>query len=271
MNKTVEQTIIAHYANTPDLATRLIELAGGPENLTPEKLSPYDEMHVGGHPATKHLLAALALTPAMRVLDIGCGVGGAARTAATLTGAHITGLDLTPDFCATATLLSELTGQGTQLAFETGNATAMKFPDAIFDAAYTIHAAMNIADKQSLYNEIFRVLKPGARFALYDIMRGPSAAAPTYPLPWASTADSSFLATPEQITAHLANAGFTILHTESRHDFAVAAMTKMTGKAAQIRTATRGPEAPARYENLLTALQSNTCTACQILCAKPGA
>ena len=50
-----------------------------------------------------------------------------------------------------------------------GNALAMPFDDASFEAAYTQHVAMNIEDKGRLYAEVGRVLKPGGRFGIYDL------------------------------------------------------------------------------------------------------
>src|SRR3546814_9381286 len=57
---------------------------------------------------------------------------------------------------------------------------------------------MNIADKARLYREVARVLKPGGRFGLYDIMAGP-AGAPHFPVPWASVAEGSHLLPPEAV------------------------------------------------------------------------
>jgi SAM-dependent methyltransferase len=72
--------------------------------------------------------------------------------------------------------------------------------------------SMNIADKAGLYREIRRVLKPGAWFVLAEIAQGP-AGPPTYPTPWARTAETSFLATPEETRDALAAAGFTIMRS----------------------------------------------------------
>jgi SAM-dependent methyltransferase len=262
----IEKSVIDYYSS-PDLAARVIDMAGGAEGLSVEKLSPYDEMHVGGHPATQYFLAALNLQAGQRVLDIGCGIGGAARAAAG-TGAHVTGIDLTPDYCLTATMLSELVGLGDTVAFEVGNATALKFADATFDAAYTIHAAMNIADKAGLYAEAFRVLKSGSLFGLYDIMMENAEAPLSFPLPWATAADTSFLASPGMVTALLTGAGFTIVSTESRRDFGVAALNKMAAKMNAVRTPLGGGDFGQRVMNLLAGMQDGACAPHQIICRK---
>ena len=69
-----------------------------------------DEFHARGRDATIELGNALGLFPGMEVLDIGSGLGGAARRLASTTGATITGVDLTAEYCAVAAMLSERVG-----------------------------------------------------------------------------------------------------------------------------------------------------------------
>ena len=90
-----------------------------------------------------------------------------------------------------------------------GSATDLPFPDESFDRAYSQNVLMNIADKRRFYRETFRVLHPGGIFAVDRIavgLNGP----PTYPQPWASVAEASFLASPEEIRADIAAARFDI-------------------------------------------------------------
>jgi hypothetical protein len=68
---------------------------------------------------------------------------------------------------------------------------------------------MNIADKRLFYREAFRALKPGGRLALSNLCAGP-AGEPYFPVPWATTRDTSFLATAEDMRADLVAAGFEI-------------------------------------------------------------
>ena len=68
---------------------------------------------------------------------------------------------------------------------------ASPFP---FDAAWSIHVSMNVADKGLLYASVAHVPKPGAPFVLFDILSA-GAEQPQYPAPWAATPEQSFLAT----------------------------------------------------------------------------
>jgi SAM-dependent methyltransferase len=179
--------------------------------LTTKDLGTVDEFHIRGRKATLEIGALLKLGPQSRVLDIGSGLGGPARTLAETYGCHVTGIDLTPSFCAAATALSGWVELGERVDFRQGDATSLPFADAAFDAAMTIHVAMNIARKDSMYAEARRVLKRGGRFAVYDVLQGEGGEV-LYPVPWAREPSISHLATPEAMPALLRDAGFKIVH-----------------------------------------------------------
>ena len=112
----------------------------------------------------------LDISRGTQVLDVGCGIGGAARALADQYGAQVLGIDLTPEFIAVAETLSRMTGV-TGVTFSRGSALALPFEAERFDLAIMLHVGMNIADKQRLLAEVARVLRPGGRFAIFDIMR----------------------------------------------------------------------------------------------------
>jgi SAM-dependent methyltransferase len=209
---TLEQQVASHYgrADIVDGILQVVAQSGkDPARPTLADLAPLDQFHVRGTIATEELGKALGLAAGEHVLDIGSGIGGPARQLAARHDCRITGIDLTQSFVDAATDLAQRVGMADQVSFRVANALDLPFPAASFDAAYSQHVAMNIADKAGLYREIARVLKPGARFGLNDIVQGPGGPA-IYPLPWAREAATSFLVTAAGLRRLLADAGFTI-------------------------------------------------------------
>lgn len=210
---TLERRVSEHYTHgdlSAAVLAALAEAGKDVERLTLEDLAPIDEFHVRGRSATLELGEGLDLRSDMEVLDVGGGLGGPARTLAATYGCRITAIDLTEAYCRVAAMLAARVGLANRVAACRANALCLPFADAAFDAVYSQHAAMNIADKSALYREIARVLKPEGRFGLYDILQGPGGA-PHFPVPWARTAETSFLVTPEELRERLAGAGLSVL------------------------------------------------------------
>lgn len=176
--------------------------------LTPDDLAPVDQFHLGGKNATDALIRRAGLAPEMRVLDIGGGLGGPARTLAMEIGCHVTVLDLTEEYCRVGEMLTARTGLRDRVSFQQGNALEMSFPDGSFDAVWTQHATMNIEDKDRLFAEIHRVLRPGGRYALHEVIAGPVQPI-HYPVPWAYDATISFLRPADAVRSLLKETGFT--------------------------------------------------------------
>lgn len=85
----------------------------------------------------------------------------------------------------------------------------MPFGDATFDAVWTEHVQMNIADKHAFYREIGRVTKPKGVLLFHDIFEGQGGPL-HFPVPWAEVPSISFLAAPEEVRRTLENLGFVI-------------------------------------------------------------
>src|SRR5438552_10568272 len=114
------------------------------DKLAPSDLSGADEFHLGWHAMTVELAKDLGLRRDMHVLDVGSGIGGPARYFAETCGSRVTGIDLTPEFVATANGLTRRCGLGERGSFRQASALALPFEAEEFDAATLIHVGMNI-------------------------------------------------------------------------------------------------------------------------------
>jgi ubiquinone/menaquinone biosynthesis C-methylase UbiE len=211
------EEVAAHYSGGGDLAERIaasLRSAGKDfDELKTSDLASVDEFHIRGRKATLELAAQMNLSAESLVLDIGSGLGGPARTLAEAYGCHVTGLDLTQAFCDVAAVLSDWVKLGARTAFHQGDATDLPFAENQFDAAMTIHVAMNIPAKDKVYEQARRVIKSGGIFAVYDVLQGEGGAV-LFPVPWARDPAISHLATAEGMKALLRDAGFKILQVQ---------------------------------------------------------
>lgn len=205
---------VADHYSTPDIVPRIVaalrQVNGPDAPITPDALAPLDHFHGRGVLATRELVALLQPQQDEHVLDIGSGIGGPARWIAARCGCCVTGVDLTQAFCDAAIALNTLTGMAERVTILHGDALALPLPDAKFDRAYSQNVAMNIADKRAMYREALRVLKPGGLLALSNVCAGPNGP-PYFPVPWAASQATSFLATPDEMHADLLAAGFEIV------------------------------------------------------------
>ncbi len=201
-----------HYGNAllgqrVDAALRARGLNAVP--LSWERLGGLDQFHIGGAATTARLAEQLSLVPESRVLDVGSGLGGPARHLAATYGCSVTGVDRHEPFVALAASLTARTGLSDRVTFARADATALPFPAECFDVAWTQHVAMNIADRTSLYTEIARVLVPGGRFAMYDVLAGDGGPL-HFPVPWARDPAMSTLVDETRQRELLAQAGLEV-------------------------------------------------------------
>lgn len=183
-----------------------------PDNLHPDDLAAVDQFHIRGKQASVELADLLhqhGVAPQPRILDLGAGLGGSARYLASRFDARVEGLELSADYVAAAQAFTRRLGQAQQIHFCVGDATAIPYAEQSFDAVWLQHLSMCIADKERLFAEIFRVLKPGASLVLQEIVAGAGGEA-HFPVPWAHIAEESFLSTPNDLLQQLQQQGFRV-------------------------------------------------------------
>jgi ubiquinone/menaquinone biosynthesis C-methylase UbiE len=231
----VESQVAQHYART-DLEQAILEAlaASGKDidKLTPGDLSPVDEFHTGGRQTTADLAAQANFAPGMHLLDVGCGIGGASRFFAADRGCRVTGIDLTQEYVETAEALARRVGLAGRVSYRQASALALPFEAGTFDGAYMMHVGMNIEDKPALFAEVRRVLKPGSRFAIFDVMRTGEGQL-RFPLHWATVPETSFVVSPADYRDALQAAGFAIVTERDRGDYARAFFREVVARTAE--------------------------------------
>ena len=193
------------------LTTRIIEALQKSgrdiDSLTYRDLIPVSELHNRGKQATVDLAWMAEVQSEHHVLDVGCGIGGPARTLASEFGCRVTGIDISDEFCSAAQSLNEMVGLSHRVSIRAADALTLPFEDDSFDIVWSQHVSMNIADKQALFTEMHRVLRPGGKLALHDVMAGPVQPI-HFPVPWAPDPSVSFLAIPDEARSMIISSGF---------------------------------------------------------------
>jgi sterol 24-C-methyltransferase len=115
-----------------------------------------------------HLAHRIGLRPGMRVLDVGCGIGGPMLNISRFTGASITGVNINAYQLGRGLNRAREPGPGSRLGFLKADFLQLPIGDEACDAAYAIEATCHAPDKVEAYAEVYRVLRPGGTFAGYE-------------------------------------------------------------------------------------------------------
>lgn len=274
----IEQAVARHYAHgsLEEAILNALAAAGKDLNhLTPKDLAPVDEFHVGGRAATVAFAEQFGPQPGMRLLDVGCGLGGAARYFAHEHGCHVTGIDLSGEYVGVANALAARVGLAERVSCQAGSALALPFAPGSFDAAYMLHVGMNIEDKARLFGEVRRVLAPSGLFGIYDVMRL-AAGELSYPVPWASGPDSSFVADAASYRRLLEGEGFQVVNERSRRDFALEVFAQLRARGAAAEPGplglhiVMGANAAQKVKNMIGDISAGLIAPTELICRLAG-
>jgi ubiquinone/menaquinone biosynthesis C-methylase UbiE len=150
---------MTHEIEYPNEMIAMLEIIWGPGFMAP-----------GGDGNIANLVEGLDLRD-QKILDIGCGIGGPAFVLAQTYGAYVVGIDIEPELITRAQRRAQELGIDSRCEFLLVDPGPMPFPDESFDAVLSSGVIMQIPDKQQVFEETLRVLKPGGVLSSYDWMK----------------------------------------------------------------------------------------------------
>jgi sarcosine/dimethylglycine N-methyltransferase len=185
-------------------------IVGAADGAADCEIAELDEWHCRGAEATTQLADLAGLRRGMHILDVGSGLGGAARRLSIDHGVEVTGIDCSRQYVQLARRLSRRSRLDGPVRFEHAHAESAPFATDSFDGAWLQHVLPNITDKARLFAELRRLIVPGGVLALHEIISLDSGA-PRFPLPWAASPANSYPPRAERLRAALESAGFVLV------------------------------------------------------------
>jgi arsenite methyltransferase len=173
------------------------------------------ELHPGGEATTRRALELIGVGPGERLLDVASGKGDSALLAARERGCIVTGIDYGEAAVIDAGRAAEDSGLGDRVAFRVGDAEALPFADQSFDAVLCECSLCTFAEKRTALREVRRVLRPGGRVAIADVLADHDRLPASLSGPLATAACVGTALSRDEVPRLLATSGFRVLATQS--------------------------------------------------------
>lgn len=159
------------YYDSPDADAFYAAIWGGEDIHVGLYDGDDDDIAAASVRTVRHMAAKLDLTPETRVLDIGAGYGGAGRTLARISGAHVTCLNLSDRENERNRRLTQEQDLADKVEVVPGMFERLAFADDSFDVVWSEEAILHSGDRTRVLTEVARVLKPGGDFIFTDPMQ----------------------------------------------------------------------------------------------------
>jgi len=223
-DRTLAKALVAHWAARADLdfIQRDLERRGKDRaRLTVADLANHDQLHAGQLTATRDFAAWVGVRDPLRVLDLGAGLGGAARLLAAEHGCPVVAVELSAPLHDCGAELTRWLNLGhlvehrcADLLTDTSGVGLQAHQDrADFDLVWLQHVDMHVPDKGALYARAASHLAQGGRVVWHDWLAGPGGS-PHYPVVWSDGGELSFLTTPEALRTDAQRTGLTVERLE---------------------------------------------------------
>ena len=136
----------------------------------PEELAGVPDSSVESFAGVANPFTLGRLEPGEHVLDLGCGAGTDSLVAAQMVGpdGRVTGIDMTPEMLTKAKASAGEMG-AENVEFLEAEAERLPFDDASFDVVISNGVIDLIPDKDAVFSELYRVLRPGGRIQIADV------------------------------------------------------------------------------------------------------
>ena len=153
------------------------------------------------------------------VLDIGCGIGGIdLLLAQSYDASQVVGIDVEAPNIDLATKRARQRGLSGRVSYRLVEPGPLPFADGSFDVIFSKDAMIHIPDKEALFRDVFRVLKPGGLFLASDWLRGDDNPASAAMQLYVELEGLSFaMASPQRYEKAMAAAGFQAIEVRDRN------------------------------------------------------